>query len=353
MAQHLTEHQIDSYVRQRLQPAELLSVTDHLAECEACRRPIQSAVGGDSMFVAMHSAILLEANEVGHPTPASMTSYVDGTLAGEELQVMTDHLTACDPCAVMAEDLRKIQFDEKPERRSWALQWAAVLVVLVGAAWWFLRPAAPAPRVPQPTDRLPPAYQRMVDDAITNQHLETSPLLAGLNRPGSALMGESDSRGSFSVVAPVGVISKSDAPAFRWSSLGGDATYVVEVYDEGFESVAKSPALSAAEWTPQQPLQRGAIYSWQVRAVKDGRTIVSPRPPAPQAKFRVLDAASAKEIDDARAAHPSSHLLLAVLSARAGLIEDAEKELRLLPDSPAVRSMIDHLPSPTSTKPAQ
>jgi hypothetical protein len=340
-----------------------------------------------------------------------MTAYVDGNLSGEELQALKDHLTQCDHCSVIAEDLRSFRDDvasmldrrhlpameTKPERRWWwpafALQWSIVLVLLIGAGWllWqraetkrttpqIVRTNPPAASTIKPAliaelidgggrvsvdrqgrlsgvDQLPAAYQRMMKDALISRRLKTSPLLAGLNRPASALMGGSDPQRSFSVVEPAGTISKSDRPTFRWSALGGGATYFVEIYDELFDLIARSPALSGQEWTPQKPLPRGRMYSWQVRAVNDGREFLSPRPPAPQAKFRILDSASATELDEARRDYPSSHLLLALLTARAGLLDESERELRLLqtqnPDSAAVRGLLDQLPSPTSTNPAQ
>ena len=138
-------------------------------------------------------------------------------------------------------------------------------------------------------DDLPPAYQRMVKEALTNQRLEKSSLLVGLNRPASSLMGSDEQGNKFSVIEPVGKVLMSDRPTFRWSQLEGATGYVVEVYDEKFNLVATSPQLTANSWTVPQPLKRGGIYSWQVKAIKDGQEFKSPRPPAPQAKFRILD----------------------------------------------------------------
>ena len=81
-----------------------------------------------------------------------------------------------------------------------------------------------------------------------------------------------------------------------------------------------------------------------LKAVKDGEEFKVPRPPAPQAKFRVLDRAKADELARARRAYPSSHLTLALLYADAGLLKEAEQELRLLqranPDSEVARGLL-------------
>ena len=157
-------------------------------------------------------------------------------------------------------------------------------------------------------------------------------------------MGSETEGGSFSVLDPVGHVLLNDRPTFRWSALEGANGYVVEVYDDSFGLVATSPQLTTRSWAAPQTLPRGKVYSWQVKAVKDGEEIKSPRPPAPQAKFRVLDRAKADEIARAKRAHPSSHLTLGLLYAQAGLLKEAEQELRLLqranPDSDLARGLL-------------
>lgn len=110
--------------------------------------------------------------------------------------------------------------------------------------------------------------------------------------------------------------------------------------------VATSPRLPGNSWTPP-PLKRGGVYSWQVKAVKDGREFISPRPPASQAKFRVLDSATLNELQQARRAYGSSHLLLGLLYARAGLLDEAEREFGALqkanPDSAQARRLLGEI----------
>jgi hypothetical protein len=131
----------------------------------------------------------------------------------------------------------------------------------------------------------------------------------------------------FSVIEPVGRVLLTDKPAFQWSPLDGATGYVVEVYDEQFRPVASSPQVNSSSWITKLP--RGNVYSWQVKAFKDGQEITAPRPPAPEARFRVVDQAKANELAQARRAYGSSHLTLALLYADAGLLKEAEQELRL------------------------
>jgi hypothetical protein len=179
-------------------------------------------------------------------------------------------------------------------------------------------------------DALPPAYQQMVKDALTSQRLTAPASLAGLNRRASSLMGSDEQGNQFSLSAPVGKVILTARPAFRWTPLDGAVGYVVEIYDEQFALALKSEELQDNRWTPPQPLARGRLYAWQVKAHKDGQEFQAPRPPAPQARFRVLDQAQARELARARRAYGSAHLTLALLYVRAGLLDEAAQELRAL-----------------------
>jgi len=193
-------------------------------------------------------------------------------------------------------------------------------------------------------DNLPPAYQSLVKKALTSQRIERSSQLQGLTRASSTLMGSDNKPREFSVIEPVGNVLLSNQPTFRWSALEGATSYVVEVYDEQFKLVASSSELTERSWTIAKPLARGRVYSWQVKAMKDGQEVTSPRPPAPQAKFRVLDQVKASEIMQAKRAYPTSHLTLGLLYAEAGLLREAEQELRLVqranPESDVARNLL-------------
>ena len=193
-------------------------------------------------------------------------------------------------------------------------------------------------------DNLPSGYRDLLKKALSGQRIEKSSQLQGLTRPSSALMGSSDPAREFSVIEPGGDVLMSDRPTFRWSKMEGAIGYVVEVYDEQFKLVSSSPQVTNLQWATTQALPRGHVYSWQVKAIKDGQETTSPRPPAPQAKFRVLDQAKVNELTRAKRAYGSSHLMLGLLYAEAGLLREAEAELRLVrranPDSEVARNLL-------------
>jgi hypothetical protein len=168
-----------------------------------------------------------------------------------------------------------------------------------------------------------------VKSALIASQVEAPPLIAGLAGRSGMLRGEREGV-RFALQSPVGTAVLTDRPTLRWQRLEGASGYTVAVYDSSFNPVASSPLLVGAEWTLPQALQRGLVYSWQVTANKDGKLVSSPTSPAPEAKFLVIDQASANGMGQAEQRYANSHLVLGVLFARAGLLDDAERELRVL-----------------------
>ena len=148
------------------------------------------------------------------------------------------------------------------------------------------------------------------------------------------------------LIEPVGVVVETDRPAFRWAPAEG-ATFQVGVYDDRFAEVARSEWLHTTTWTPLAPLPRGRRYSWQLTIRREGSEFTVPAPPAPEARFRVLSAGAALDLDSLRKDFHDSHLLLAVAYQRAGLLDRARQEIKLLqagnPGSDVVQQLVSNL----------
>jgi len=423
VTEHLSSAQVANWRRLKFAPAELLGVGDHLAECEQCRRLVESALNNDAM--KLYADLATEAAAGPHLSFDQSAAYVDGLLTGEERRTIEDHLASCAQCAPLTADLRAFRNEIAPElgreyrprraaervaaRAGWrdramvALpapflkipRWiyGAMVLSLLAVAGWIVMSKRTPPQIvhtspahtPSPSinlgsptpelapalvrlndggasltldargrltgvDQWPSEYRRMAEDALSNQRAPRSPLLAGLSRPGSSLMGGDDEGRGFAVIEPAGKVLLTDRPAFKWTRLDGAEGYVVEVYDARFKLVSSSPSLTDVNWTSPQ-LARGQVYSWQVKAIRGGQEFsIAPRPTAPQAKFRILDRTAAAEIARARRDYGSSHLLLGLLYARAGLLAEAEQEFRALqkanPDSDAPRKLTASLSGP-------
>jgi hypothetical protein len=174
---------------------------------------------------------------------------------------------------------------------------------------------------------LPLPERQALDLAIASQRLDRSPVLDRLIAKPGVLLGGTPEKRSFDLLAPMGTVVLTDQPVFRWTPLPGATTYVVSIFDEHFEKVAESPAVTGAEWRASTPLPRGKVLNWQVSATVRGTSIHAPKPPAAEARFEVASQEVAGRIEAIRRDHPGNPLLMAVLYANAGALDDAEEAL--------------------------
>src|SRR5262245_25770636 len=179
-------------------------------------------------------------------------------------------------------------------------------------------------------ESLPPSYEQAVKDALTRQRIDTQPELAELIGQSRSLMRGTGQGVAFALVSPVGAVVENERPTFRWREFSGASGYLVNVFDSRFNRVATSELISQTMWRIPGSLERGQTYTWQVTAIKDGERIKSPTTPAPEARFKVLNASEAAELRRMREKYYNSHLLLGVLYARPGLLDDAEREFHAL-----------------------
>jgi hypothetical protein len=190
-------------------------------------------------------------------------------------------------------------------------------------------------------EELPTDTRLAVSRALRARRVETPSTLDGLAQgAGDTLMGAGTGGASFALTSPVGRIVRDARPAFNWRPLAGAGSYAVSIVDSKFKPVMQSPRLVDTSWTPPEPLARGAVYYWQVTAtLADGTEVTAPLAPAPQARFRVLDASASDSLTQLEKTNPHSRLARGVAYAQAGLIEEAEAELaELLKQNP--RSLI-------------
>jgi hypothetical protein len=183
-----------------------------------------------------------------------------------------------------------------------------------------------------------------VERALVTHRFPESPALKGWSLDSSNLRSGVGAQSTFAPRDPVGVVIKTDRPTFRWRALEGAQHCIVTVYDSRLRQVASSGPVTREEWTVPNALQRGVTYSWQITAVKDGETIVSPKPPLPEARFRVLDQRAVDALAKLKETAGSSHLAMGVFYWKHGLLEDSEREFQALadanPNSPIVKELL-------------
>ena len=196
--------------------------------------------------------------------------------------------------------------------------------------------------------RAGPRDAQAIKNALQNGRVPLPPSLREL-RGGQrgTLMG--DAGPGFKLLGPVGVVIESDQPNLRWSALEGAASYSVTVYDSSLTEVAASGPLTTSRWSVPAALARGRTYVWQVRAIKDGREVVAPAAAGSRVKFKVLEQAKVEEVERARRSHAKSHLVMGLVYAEAGLLDEAAREFEALlrdnPQSPIARRLLQNVRS--------
>jgi hypothetical protein len=348
VTRHLTDTDIQSYVTGDLAPAELLATDDHLAVCAPCREKAQRmlASGVDSLRDLQSFGAHLSDEDVQR---AAREALEPGRAAA-----IRAHLRDCALCADQVNDLREWA---QPSPKSRFVYYAAAAVVLLAllipaARWLSTSPSdRPSDGSLAGLDSLPPADRDRVRAALANGAAEPPAFLRDLGGRQEVLMGQPpppDTAGSgpvrvplptgqaFNLLAPIGTAILTDRPLFEWTAVAGAMWYRIGVFDDELRPVGESPELgpTTTTWQSTEPLARGRTYAWQVIVSIGGdRGFIGPMPPAPQARFRVLDADAAARLEQAARDHPTSHLLLGILYTEAGVRAEAERRLRSVPES--------------------
>ncbi|MEA2568532.1 MAG: hypothetical protein QOI24_533 [Acidobacteriota bacterium] len=337
MLPHLTDDEVGR-IRQRIAPAdELVRAGEHTAACAECRTRLHA----DSDVV---EAILGDADE-WHPDAELLIAKVDGTLDAIDRDIVEPHLADCMQCRREVRDLENFRRTLKPRPR-WQLFAAAAAIIIIAVLLYpiYNRSVAPTAAITLIDGgrqvsvmhdgrvaglALNAGMEARLAAALQHGALGEPARIAALRHETESLRGASAS-GAFSPIVPIGCVVVTQQPTFEWTAVPG-ARYKVELFGDQFRPVAQSELLETNRWTVPQPLAHGEIYAWQVTAYKpNGESTMSPAPPAPEARFAVIDVNDATRIDQLQQMRPQSHLALGVAYAEAGAAFEAERELEAL-----------------------
>jgi len=375
MSDHLTADQLSRHVKRTLSSAELLVVDNHLATCELCRKHAADSYGAGAAYSSLRRDLTAERKLAPtHLTYEELEKYVDDSMDATGREIVDSHVESCRMCMEELKDLRRFRdsFEAQIAKEANARVEIAALGGTSGfkefrlaerdtlwsriRAWWGrpLASAATAALVaaavlvaiflplqksapPQPHEVVvkstPPSSAEQPKLYSVAPRLDTPKELASLIGKQEALLAYPGNEPSFELIGPVGTLVEDVRPTFQWQQLPGVKSYKVSVFDTTLNKVATSEMLSGTEWKPTVPLKRGVIYLWQVSATENGHEVVSPTPPAPEARFEVLKDADAKRLAQRKQEAQGSHLELGRSYAEAGVIDAAEEELRQVPSS--------------------
>lgn len=179
--------------------------------------------------------------------------------------------------------------------------------------------------------------QQSIEKALREEVIRRPSVLSDLNGVSDKLRG-TDDKARFKLLSPVRTVLTEDRPVFRWEPLKDATEYQVFIGDLKQQDAMISEKLPAntTQWIPATRLKRDRIYFWAVTATVNGESVTSPRPTEPEIKFKVLEEAKMRELNDLNKT-PRSNLALGVFYANAGMVAEAEREFRMLakqnPDS--------------------
>jgi anti-sigma factor RsiW len=398
MTGHLSNEQIRAYRERTLAVAELLDVSQHLGGCEACRARMAPREEVSLRFQAFQQALRSDAGP-RHLTYEQIEEYVDGTMGAPDRVSVESHARDCRLCAADVEGIRALKqelesahrISRRDNRRAfwnWLLGWrggfvlaaAACAVILVMA----LRTPAGQKQNLAVVTQGPPngsgnsaraaqngsvirdgsrvftvgddgrieglamvaeADRAVLEKALVEKRVEAAAPLSDLTSRSGVLLGSPTEPAGGKLLAPLATVVENPRPVFRWEPISG-ARYRVSIYDSGYNLVASSDSVSGTEWQAPKPLRRGARYSWQLNVHQNNSEYTLPTPPAPEARFRVLSAAQEASLVQARSVSGDSRLVLGILYAHAGLLDQAEEELRALEgQNPTSKEVADLLAS--------
>ncbi len=188
-----------------------------------------------------------------------------------------------------------------------------------------------------------PAYEQVVKETLQSGRVKITTPLTGASGKSGTLMGD-PTNPSFRLRVPVNIVIESDRPLFEWQGLNDMATFKVTIFDENLNKIAESEPVNQNQWKVTSALRRGQTYIWQVRASANNQELVAPSPGSPRVKFKVLEQAKLAEIENTKKTNGTSHLMMGILYADAGLLNDAEREfnalLRANPQSSVARRLL-------------
>jgi len=289
----------------------------------------------------------------GHIDDLDVARFRAGKLDRAAVERIGAHVRSCTRCAARVWGSAEVSqsaaavsrnASANPTRIRWIAA-AAVLLIAIAAgllvAYSARRGASPRSVIPPQRVAVPRPvhpWDALVANALRTGTLEPAVALLALRKGGGEVQrGPGPREGEVRLVAPVGVAVDSASPQFRWTPHGSSSIVTIA---RGGEVVARSGRVTEASWTPSAPLQRGAVYEWQLAVEEHGRRRRVPAAEDPPARFRVLSDDESRLLASVRAS--GDPLAAAIVAAHLGLLDDALPPLEASAD-PRARALAEKI----------
>jgi hypothetical protein len=188
--------------------------------------------------------------------------------------------------------------------------WAMVACALAGSGCKRDRP------LPKEISEAPPEMREPVRKALETGKLEVSPRI---RQAAEDTPVEED---GIMLEGPVSTFVSSTTPTLRWRRDERLKLYQARVWEAGGKPAAESPWLEAGEWKCEPPLTPGVKYQWQVAGKGRRSEMLSAK-----ASFTVPEPDALERMAKARERLAGNDLALAVLYAREGAVDEAQRLL--------------------------
>jgi len=356
MSQHLNTEDLETFRKKTAHPKELVRIDRHLMECSACRE--QLALGVSTDFGAK---LMDEDDDSFHLSYEQIEAYVQSLVDDIDREIVTSHIEFCSECAERVENLQSFAkvLEAPPMVDAAVARPAAIRPVVVAAAhpgpadlaWsnrigsWFRMPALNYALIGTITGVLvvgfvflqrnmlfiqnsgataalintfPPVDQNLINSTVNAPTSEMPDLLSQVLAAGPS---------SDSLTEPKAQVIRETRPVFRWRAVADSDNYRVEVR-RGTETIAMKE-VQGTEWRPDSDLQRGAVYTWSMTPYRNGTAMIPPL----TASFAITTDEQEMWLTRVLNSSLDAHLPLACAYLSVGMIDDAERELKLLQDN--------------------
>lgn len=377
---HLTAEELAAYQSRALGPTELLKVSDHLAECDQCREQIarQAIDLGETASLSYEELVEYldgdidplrrrELSEKLQRAPQSRAELQDLTKFRDEMNAITPNELA--PSA--AHEHRILIFPRMLAR--WALPLAAAIALAATGVWWATRDSGTARTITlRDGDRdvllkangrlrglsgVPEELVPSIVTAMRESKLMIPEPVQKLAGDRATLAGAPNESSEFQAKSPIATAVRERMPRFHWRAQPGATQYRIRVVDweSGEVTMTGESDGPRTEWVPAAPLEAGKVYQWQAEALRNNEVIArTPKPPEPEARFRVLSDTERLKVEAIGRSVGKSHLAMAVADVDAGLLDDATEQLRMLakenPNSQIPAKLISQIKATRSGK---
>ena len=129
----------------------------------------------------------------------------------------------------------------------------------------------------------------------------------------------SEPKGIFSLIGPVGETVLETAPEFRWEKAVGAQGYKITIFDAEFNEVLTA-TVSGNRFKPDVTLTPGAKYLWRVAAQTADGEIIAPSLPQPPAIFQIASKTAETRIQSLKKSN-DDQFKLALFYAREGMLD--------------------------------